>query len=35
MQPDDSFDIIDLLLVTDLEVNAKTTPNGSGRKRKT
>jgi hypothetical protein len=33
MQPDDTLNIIDLLLVTDVEL--KTASNGSGRKRKT
>lgn len=31
-QPDDTLNIIDLLLVTDLEL--KPTPNGSGKRRK-
>ena len=32
-QPDDTVNIIDLLLVTDLEL--KPTPNGTGKRRKT
>ena len=31
-QPDDSFNVIDLLLVTDLEFKAR--PNGAGKRRK-
>jgi hypothetical protein len=31
-QPDDTLNVIDLLLITDLEVNPA--PNGSGRRRK-